>query len=218
MAAFAFCNASAQQPHKPLTQKERDAEVIDLEKHPVSIAAIHVGDEITCTHIHFLLLEENEILFDGFGTLGWLGISVSTKNSQRAIRILRADARKQRYYIEFKGERGAKYLPLPSSFERIYPRVPYSQMFAQKTRIRIPAVRKALSRQEVSKVATGYSFIEEINWRKRNYLNGPGKWRIGYDIHLKLSHVVNGEKTTDLIRVQALNDGAKVWVDLNALD
>jgi hypothetical protein len=164
------------------------------------------------------LLDQNSILAVCEGSLGLLGVIVSSEKAQFATRILRADARKQRYYIEFKGERKAKYMPLPSSFEHIYPKVPYTQLFAQKTMTVIPAIRKALISKEVSKITAGYSAVDEINWRKRTYLNDTGIWRIGYDIHLKLSHQVNGERTIDVIRVQALNNGAKVWVDQSPLD
>lgn len=148
---------------------------------PGYVADVGYDDQIIQRHVVNLLLARGIKARLAGGTLG-IYVEVPPGSEAKAIPILRQDATKRRYFVQF----GTDDLIEAEKPKKLLSHVPFKAVLKQPAFSRRTPLGRFLRRRDIYKYATQFPTIDSLEITERRYLATPHTLRTAYKVNITL--------------------------------
>jgi len=182
----------------------------------VRVVRIRSNDPISATHIRNLLKLRS--IQCTFGVSSVCPISVPKEDWNRAVPILREDAKRRKYWIEFYEGSPRSYCPLDQPRNQVSVNMGYQQLLDSG---RYPASSNLgafLRHKGVQDQASTFKCVISMDLLKRDYLGSDAQWHTGYSISLEMATSLGEDALTSSMSGQAWDNGSQVFFQRGAFD
>jgi hypothetical protein len=148
------------------------------------IACVGGTDRISQIHITNLLLS-HDIQSAMEGSVVY-GISVPPDKAEQASQLLRADARKNGYYVSF----GSNDVMGAAAAKKLIRSFPVQSVLKKSEFGSDTALGRFLRSKDISQLTTKYPYVISLSVHKRQYLSTPKAYSTGYDVVIELQQAL----------------------------